>query len=55
MGGGAADDYAHLVTMDPKIAERYGMVDESEYWGVDEEHDGEGSDDNPANEDSSDE
>lgn len=35
--GGVADDYALLVTTDPAIAEKYGMVDESEYWGVDEE------------------
>ncbi len=33
---GIGDDYAHLVTMDPRIAEKYGMVDESDYWDVDE-------------------
>jgi hypothetical protein len=35
--GGVGDDYAHLVTTDPKVAEKYGLVDESEYWGPDEE------------------
>lgn len=35
--GGAGDDYARLVTTDPAIAEKYGMVEESEYWGDDEE------------------
>jgi hypothetical protein len=49
-GSGVADDYAHLVTLDPKIAERYGLVDEFEYWDVDEEHDDEGADDSSANE-----
>jgi hypothetical protein len=34
---GTADDYAHLVTTDPKIAERYGMVEESEFWGEKDE------------------
>jgi hypothetical protein len=37
---GVGDDYARLVTSDPKIAERYGMVDESEYWRADEDEDG---------------
>jgi hypothetical protein len=37
--GGVGDDYAHLVTTDPKVAEKYGMVDESEYWGADEDDD----------------
>lgn len=36
---GIGDDYAHLVTNDPKIAEKYGMVDEFEYWGADEDDD----------------
>lgn len=37
--GGIADDYAQLVTTDAKIAEKYGFVDESEYWDQgDEEH-----------------
>jgi hypothetical protein len=39
-GGGVSDDYARLVTTDPKVAEKYGLVDESEYWGVDEEDGG---------------
>jgi hypothetical protein len=34
--GGAADDYARLVTTDPKIAEKYGLVDEDEYWDTGE-------------------
>lgn len=29
---GAGDDQARLVTTDPKIAQKYGLVDESEYW-----------------------
>jgi hypothetical protein len=37
--GGVADDYAHLVTTDPKVAEKYGMTDESEYWDDEEEDD----------------
>jgi hypothetical protein len=35
--GGTGDDYAHLVTTDPKVAEKYGMMDESEFWGESEE------------------
>ena len=36
--GAMADDYALLVTSDGKVAEKYGFVDESEYWdGADEE------------------
>jgi hypothetical protein len=31
--GGTADDYAYLVTTDPAIAKKYGMHDESEFWG----------------------
>jgi hypothetical protein len=33
--GGTADDYALLVTTDPKVAAKYGMEDETEYWGED--------------------
>jgi hypothetical protein len=44
--GGIGDDYAHLVTMDPKVAEKYGLVDESEYWNVDEEDEDEEPDGN---------
>lgn len=44
--GGVGDDYAHLVTTDPKVAEKYGLVDESEYWGIDEED----ADDEPVGE-----
>lgn len=32
--GGTTDDYAHLVTTDPIVAKKYGMEDESEYWGL---------------------
>lgn len=48
--GGTGDDYAHLVTMDSKVAEKYGLVDESEYWGDDEEREDEpkGSDESEA-------
>ena len=35
--GGVGDDYAHLLATDPKVAEKYGLVDESEYWELDEE------------------
>ena len=35
--GGTADDYAHLVTTDPEIAEKYGMHAEDEFWMDDEE------------------
>jgi Uncharacterised nucleotidyltransferase len=34
--GGVGDDYARLVTTDPKVAEKYGLVDETDYWQVDE-------------------
>ena len=34
---GCADDYANLVTTDAKVAEKYGLIDESEYWGTDDE------------------
>lgn len=39
--GGTADDYAYLVTTDPAIAGKYGMHDESEFWGheIEEEND----------------
>jgi hypothetical protein len=37
--GGVKDDYAQLMTTDPKIAEKYGLVDESEYWEPDSEVD----------------
>ena len=36
--GSVGDDYAQLVTTDPKIAEKYGFIEESEYW--DDGHDG---------------
>lgn len=34
---GITDDYAHLVTTDPDVAKKYDMIEESEYWGSDEE------------------
>ena len=43
--GSLDDDYAQLVTTDPKIAEKYGFVEESEYWD-------EGPDDTDAQSDS---
>lgn len=49
--GGTGDDYAHLVTMVPKVAEKYGLVDESEYWGVDQDDEDEEVNDNPVNDD----
>ncbi|MCO6456781.1 MAG: nucleotidyltransferase family protein [Pirellulaceae bacterium] len=33
-GRGVGDDDAILVTMDPRVAEKYGMIEESEYWDV---------------------
>lgn len=38
-GEGADDDYVLLVTTDPAIAEKYGMIDESEYWDIDRQRD----------------
>lgn len=37
--GGTTDDYAHLVTTDPAVAQKYHMEDESEFWDDDEESD----------------
>ncbi len=42
--GGTEDDYAHLVCTDRLIAEKYGMEDESEYFGLDEDDESEESD-----------
>ena len=39
--GGISDDYANLVTTDPKIADKYGMVEESEFFD-------EGEDESPS-------
>lgn len=36
---GTADDYATLVTTDPQVAQKYGMEDESELWGDEDEAD----------------
>jgi hypothetical protein len=38
--GGVGDDYAHLVTTDPDVAKKYDMVEESEFWGADEDSGG---------------
>ena len=35
--GGTGDDYAHLITSDPTVAARYGLHDESEFWGEDDD------------------
>jgi hypothetical protein len=35
--GGTADDYAHLVSTDPEVARRYGMHEESEFFGDEDE------------------
>lgn len=51
--GGVADDYARLVTTDPKVAEKYGLVEESEYWGRDEEDEDEEPSDRPPSKDPS--
>jgi hypothetical protein len=53
--GGVGDDYAHLVTTDPKVAEKYGLVEESEYWGLDEDDEGETAEDETTGTDSSEE
>ncbi len=34
---GPGHDHARLVTTDPAVARRYGMIEESEYWGRDDE------------------
>jgi hypothetical protein len=34
---GIGDDYATLSTTDPDVAKKYDMVDESEFWGIDED------------------
>ena len=49
--GGTGDDYAHLVTTDPEVAKKYDMLEESEYWGDDEEADEVADDGEPAGED----
>jgi hypothetical protein len=38
-GGGVADDYASLVTTDPEVAKKYDMIEESEFWGGEEDED----------------
>ena len=37
--GGTGDDYAYLVTLDPAVAKKYDMHEESEFWGDDEQED----------------
>ena len=51
--GGVGDDYARLVATDPTVAEKDGLVEESEYWGRDEEDEDEEPSDSPSNEDPS--
>ena len=54
--GGTGDDYARLLTTDPEVAEKYGLVEESEYWDRDAEDDDderEEPSDGPPNEDPS--
>ena len=48
--GRVGDDYAHLVTTDPTVAEKYGLVEESEYWGDDDEDEDEEPSDSPPHE-----
>ncbi|MBA3311986.1 MAG: nucleotidyltransferase family protein [Planctomycetota bacterium] len=31
--GGTTDDYAYLITYDPAVAKKWGLEDEREYWG----------------------
>jgi hypothetical protein len=52
---GVGDDYARLVTTDPTVAEKYGLVEESEYWRAEEEDEDEDEEpsDSPPNEDPS--
>ena len=46
--GGVADDYAQLVTTDPKIAAKYGLIDESEFWGDDQDDEDDSMDEPPS-------
>ncbi len=46
--GAAGDDYAHLVTTDPAVAKKYDMVEESEFWGDEDDDAREKHDDPPA-------
>ncbi|HVA51632.1 MAG TPA: hypothetical protein VNH11_35150 [Pirellulales bacterium] len=39
--GGVGDDDAHLVTTDPEVAKKYDMLEESEFWGKEEDDDDE--------------
>jgi hypothetical protein len=38
--GGTSDDYASLVTSDPAVAKKWGLEDEREFWGEDEDESG---------------
>lgn len=44
--GGIDDDYAHLVTSDPEVAKKYDMLEESEFWGDEDEVDDDGGGEN---------
>ncbi len=46
-GDGVDADRARLTTMDARVAEKYGLVDESEYWGIEEDEAADGSTDAP--------
>ena len=48
-GSGIGDDYLRLVTTDPQVAEKYSMVDESEYWNIDEQQESTEPKDQPQN------
>ena len=47
--GGVSDDHARLVSMDPSVAAKYGLVDESEYWEGIDQHEDQTPDVGPAN------
>lgn len=51
--GGVGDDHARLVTTDAAVAEKYGLVEDSEYWGRDDDDEDEEPSDSPPNEDPS--
>jgi hypothetical protein len=42
--GGTEEDYVHLFTTDPEVAKKYDMIEESEFWG-DDEDEGDSEDD----------
>ncbi len=34
---GVGEDYAHLITNDEAVAQKYGMTNEAEFWGIEDE------------------